>query len=135
MTRLLVFCFALLSLSPVASGPIGQEQKGASVTTVVQMSYYAQPGKEKDVLNNRLEACAVLERNGVTRGRVMSRTNSPRATRNADDPDVVWEGEFPDLASLKRYEEVADTSPDFGAARQKMGTLTRKTERRYFEVR
>ena len=58
-----------------------------------------------------------------------------RGTRNQDDPDVVWEGEFPDSTSLKRSEEVADTSPDFAAARRKMGTLTRKTERRYFEVR
>ena len=55
--------------------------------------------------------------------------------RNTDDPDVTWEGEFADAASLNCYEEIADKNPDFLAARQKMGTLTRKTERRYWEIR
>src|SRR5438046_8564526 len=101
MKRLLIFGFLLFSLSLATRASLAQQQTGTSMSTVVQMSYYAQPGKEKEVLANRLDACAVLERNGVTRGRVMSRINSSRATRNADDPDVVWEGEFPYLASLK----------------------------------
>jgi len=106
-----------------------------SVATVVQMSYYAQPGKEDEVLNVRLQACAVLEKMGIARGRVMQRINSPRATQNTDSPDVIWEGEFADATSLKQYEDVADKNPDFLAARQKMGTVTRKVERRYWEVR
>jgi hypothetical protein len=60
---------------------------------------------------------------------------SPRATKNPDDPDVVWEGEFADAAALTRYEQVADHDAAFIAARQKMSTLTRRTERRYFAVR
>ena len=63
---------------------------------------------------------------------MLTRGESSRETKNADDPDVVWEGEFPDEASLKRYEEIADKHPDFIAARQKMSTVTRKpAERRY----
>jgi len=48
---------------------------------------------------------------------------------------VVWEGEFPDETSLKRYEEIADKHPDFIAARQKMSAVTRKpAERRYYQL-
>src|SRR5215469_16987404 len=107
---------------PTGDGPI-----------VVQMSYYAKPGKEQEVLSIRLSACDVLEKYGVTRGRVLTRNEGPRQTKNANDPDVVWEGEFPDAASLQRYEEIAGGHPDFIAARQKMATVTRvPAERRYY---
>jgi hypothetical protein len=65
----------------------------------------------------------------------MTRISSTRATQNADDPDVVWEAEFADAEALRHYEQVAEQNPEFRAARTRMGTLTRKTERRYFEVR
>jgi hypothetical protein len=111
-----------------------QEQAGLG-TTVVQMSYYAKPGMEREVLSIRLSACDVLEKNGVTRGRVLTRGDSARETQNTDNPDVVWEGEFSDAASLKRYEEIADKDPDFIAAREKMRTVTRKAaERRYYRL-
>jgi len=111
-----------------------QQQTGPG-TTVVQMSYYAKPGKEREVLSIRLSACDVLEKNGVTRGRVLTRGDSARETQNTDNPDVVWEGEFSDAASLKRYEEIADKDPDFIAAREKMRTVTRKAaERRYYRL-
>jgi hypothetical protein len=132
MKRLAVFG---LSLLPCSITSIVPQPTGESGIAVVQMSYYAQPGKETEVLENRLQACRVLEKNGVSRGRVMTRIISPRETGNADNPDVVWEGEFMDSASLKRYEDIADKNADFLAARQKMGVLTRKTERRYFQVR
>ena len=97
---------------------------------------HALPGKEQEVLNIRLSACDVLEKNGVTRGRVLTREQAPRQTKNDNDPDVVWEGEFPDAARLKRYEEIAGGHPDFIAAVQKMRTVTRiPTERRYYQLR
>ena len=123
------------ALAFAAAAPAAQQPASAPVATVVQMSYYAQPGKENDVLQNRLRACAVLEARGLGRGRVMTHAGSSRETQNVDSPDVVWEGEFPDAGSLQRYEDVADKDADFLAARQKMSTLTRKTERRYFQVR
>ena len=123
----------LVSLWKADAAPGGQ-QTGPG-RTVVQLAYYAQPGKEPDVLENRQRASAVLASNGVTPGRVMTKVASPRATRNADDPDVVWEAEFPDPAALRRYEQIADANPEFVAARTRMSALTRKTERRYFEVR
>jgi hypothetical protein len=111
---------------------MAQQQTTHGTTIVVQMSYYAKPGKEQDVLSIRLSACDVLEKKGVTRGRVLTRGDSARETKNAHNPDVVWEGEFSDAASLSRYEEVADKEPDFIAARQKMSTATRIVERRYY---
>ena len=114
---------------------MAQQQAAHGTTTVVQLSYYAISGKEQEVLSIRLSACDVLEKNGVTRGRVLTRGESSRETKNADNPDVVWEGEFPDEASLKQYEEIADKHPDFVAARQKMSTVTRKpAERRYYQL-
>src|SRR5262249_11128039 len=58
-----------------------------------------------------------------------------RATKNASDPDVVWEGEFPDAASLARYEEIAGKHPDFMAVVQEMRTVTKgPAERRYYQL-
>ena len=113
--RALFFAVGLCCLISVTE-PKAQEQTTKGV--VVQMSYFAKPGYEKEVLSIRLSASDVLERNGVTRGRLMTRGESARETKNPDSPDVVWEGEFPDAASLKRYQEIADKHPDFIAARQ-----------------
>ena len=125
----------LWCLTDAAVQSKAQQQTGDG-PIVVQMSYYAKPGKEQEVLSIRLSACDVLEKNGVTRGRVLARGGSSRETKNADNPDVVWEGEFSDAASLKRYEDIADKDPDFIAARQKMATVTRvPAERRYYQLR
>jgi len=132
---LLFAVVSLWCLTGPAAESMAQQQAARGTTTVVQLSYYAVPGKEQEVLAVRLSACDVLEKNGVTRGRVLTRGESSRETKNADDPDVVWEGEFPDEASIKRYEEIADKHPDFIAARQKMSTVTRKpAERRYYQL-
>jgi hypothetical protein len=45
--------FAVVSLwclTGAASGIMAQQQTGHGTTTIVQMSYYALPGKEQDVL-------------------------------------------------------------------------------------
>jgi len=131
---LLFAVVSLWCLTGVAAESVAQQQTAHGTTTVVQLSYYAKLGKEQEVLSIRLSACDVLEKNGVTRGRVLTRGDSARGTKNADNPDVVWEGEFPDAASLKRYEEIADKDPDFIAARQKMTIVTRITERRYYQL-
>ena len=132
---LLFAVVGLWCLTGAAVQSKAQQQTGDG-PIVVQMSYYAKPGKEQEVLSIRLSACDVLEKNGVTRGRVLTRGGSSRETKNADNPDVVWEGEFSDVASLKRYEDIADKDPDFIAARQKMGTVTRiPSERRYYQLR
>jgi hypothetical protein len=98
------------------------------------MSYYAQPGKEDEVLRWRLHACDVLQRLGAVRGRVFRYFNGPRASNDLDHPDVIWEGEFADQESFQKYEEIAGKSPEFRSVQQHMGTLVRKTERRYWEA-
>jgi hypothetical protein len=136
MKRVLLLAVAgVWCLIGAAAGSMAQQQTAPGTTTVVQMSYYALPGKEQEVLSIRLSACDVLERNGVTRGRVLTRSEGLRETKNADNPDVVWEGEFSDAESLKRYEEIASDHPDFIAARQQMRTVTRiPAERRYYQM-
>jgi hypothetical protein len=132
---LLFAAVGLWCLTGVAVESKAQQQTAHGTTIVVQMSYYAMPGKEQEVLSIRLSACDVLEKNGVTRGRVLTRGHGLRGTKNANDPDVVWEGEFPDAASLQRYEEIAGKHPDFLAAVQKMRTVTRiPSERRYYQL-
>jgi hypothetical protein len=75
------------------------------------------------------------KKNGVTRGRVLTRSGGLRETKHGDNPDVVWEGEFSDAASLARYEEIAGKHPDFIAAVQKMRTVTRiPSQRRYYQL-
>jgi hypothetical protein len=132
---LLLAVVTLWCLIAAAAGSMAQQQTASGTTTVVQMSYYALPGKEQEVLNIRLSACDVLEKNGVTRGRVLTRTDGLRETKQGDSPDVVWEGEFSDGASLARYEEIASKHPDFIAAVQKMRTVTRiPSQRRYYQL-
>jgi hypothetical protein len=132
---LLLAVVSLWCLIAAAAGSMAQQQTGSGTTTVVQLSYYALPGKEQEVLNIRLSACDVLEKNGVTRGRVLTRSHCLRETKQGDTPDVVWEGEFSDAASLTRYEEIASKHPDFIAAVQKMRTVTRiPSQRRYYQV-
>ena len=130
----LLFLVASLSCMTGAKS-LAQHQTAQGTTTIVQMSYYAQPGKEREVLSTRLSGCDVLEKHGITRGRVLTRGEGSRGTKNARDPDVVWEGEFPDAASLQRYEEIAGKHPDFMAVVQKMRTVTTgPAERRYYQL-
>jgi hypothetical protein len=76
-----------------------------------------------------------LKKWALTPGRVLTRINNARATQTGDIPDVTWLGEFADAKSLKAYEEVAVKNEEFLAMKQKMNTLTRKVERRYWQVR
>ena len=118
-------------VSAVASQTRGPSE---SAPVIVQMAYYAQPGKEDQVLRLRMSAAEVLVKRGLTRGRVWQSTDSPRATREPAGPTVIWQGEFPNEDALKRYEEVADKDPDFLAIRRQMATVTvaTRTERRYY---
>ena len=123
---------AIVSFSVVAiSAPSAQSP---SAPVIVQMSYWAQPGKEDDVLRIRLMAADVLVKKGLPRGRVWRTAENPRATKDPIGPTVIWQGEFTDEAMLRKYEEVADKDPDFLAMRKQMGTVTvtTRTERRYF---
>ena len=125
-TVVAILCLTLAALAAPSSA------QAPSATVIVQMSYWAYPGKEDEVLRVRLQAADVLVKQGLPRGRVWRTTDNSRATKDPLGPTVIWQGEFTDEPTLRRYEEVADKHPDFLAARKEMGTFTTKTERRYF---
>jgi hypothetical protein len=140
-----IFVFPLVILLEICPGGIAQTatDPGAAGQTktvpafrpiVVQMSYYAQPGKEDEVLQWRLHACDVLQKLGTVHGRVFRYFKGPRASNDADHPDVIWQAEFPDEESFRKYEDIAGKSPEFRSVQQHMSTLVRKTERRYWEA-
>ena len=52
----------LWCLIGAAVGTMAQQPTAHGTTTVVQMSYYALPGKEQEVLSIRLSACDVLKK-------------------------------------------------------------------------
>ena len=125
-----------IAISFVAATPLlgAQESESASITkpVIVQMSYFAKPGSESDVLRLRLRAAELLSSLGLTRGRVWRATESPRATKEPVGATVIWQGEFADESKLAAYEKVADNHPDFLAIRKAMANFTVRAERRYF---
>jgi hypothetical protein len=128
-------CLCLVAQTAKEPGtPEQSQQIPAFRSVVVQMSYYAQPGKEDEVLQWRLHACEVLQRLGTVRGRVFRYFRGPRASNDSDHPDVIWEGEFADQETFQKYEDIAGKSPEFRSVQQHMRTLVRKTERRYWEA-
>ena len=128
MPFLTIFLVAVLSVP--AAAPFAARQPAAA-PVLVQMSYFAKPGREAEVLELRLRAAVVLEKTGVGRGRVWKGIESPRATQS-EAPTVIWEGEFASDAALNAYEQVADNHPDFIAIRRQMTDATVRVERRYF---
>ena len=129
--RVLIVLLACVSVAAMLGAQTGGRD---SSPVIVQMSYYAQPGKEDEVLRLRVLAAEVLVKRGLNRGRVWRSTDNPRATREPVGATVIWQGEFPNDAALKQYENVADNDPDFVAIRRQMGTVTvaARTERRYY---
>jgi hypothetical protein len=129
-----VFTLLFACLSVVSTAAAQTAARSDPSPVIVQMSYYAQPGKEDEVLRLRLAAADVLQKRGLPRGRVWRTIENPRATREPAGATVIWQGEFQDDAMLNRYEEVADKDPDFLAIRRQMGTVTvaTRTERRYY---
>ena len=104
-----------------------QNQPGG--VTVLQVFYYAKPGKADEVLSHRQHVSDILEKLGLPRGRVMRRVGG-----SDDQPDVMWECEFPNVAARDHFLEVAAASSEFVEARKYMTTLVSKAERRDWEV-
>jgi hypothetical protein len=130
--KILTVILACVSVTSFVAGQTSGRNDSSPV--IVQMSYYAHPGKEDEVLRLRLLAAEVLVKRGQNRGRVWRSIDSPRATREPTGATVIWQGEFPSEEMLRQYEDVADKDPDFLAIRRQMGTVTvaSRTERRYY---
>lgn len=108
---------------------IKQSQNQPSGVTVIQVSYYAKPGKADEALSHRQHASDVLEKLGLPRGRVMRRVGG-----SDEQPDVMWECEFPNVAALDHFLKVANASSEFEEVRKHMATLIRNADRRDWEV-
>jgi hypothetical protein len=104
-----------------------QNQPGGVV--VMQVFYYAKPGKADEVLSHRQHASDVLEKLNLPRGRVMRRAGS-----SDELPDVMWECEFANAAARDQFLKAATASPEFEEVRKHMATLIRSAERRDWEV-
>jgi hypothetical protein len=110
-------------------GEVRQSQNQPDGVVVIQVSYYAKPGKAGEVLSHRQHASDVLEKVGLARGRVMRRVGG-----SEELPDVMWECEFPNTAARDQFLKVATASLEFEDVRKHMATLIRSAERRDWEV-
>ena len=110
-------------------GEVRQSQNQPSGVVVIQVSYYAKPGKADEVLSHRQHASDVLEKLGLARGRVMR-----RAGGSDELPDVMWECEFANAAARDQFLKAATASSEFEDVRKHMATLIRSAERRDWEV-
>ena len=91
--------------------------------------YYARPGLEGEVLQQRLRACEVRRAMGLPRGRVMRRTAGGDGL-----PDVIWQLEFEHVAGHHADMAARAASPEFEAVRARMRELCRRFERPLFET-
>ena len=108
---------------------IKEPQKQPGRVTILQVIYYAKHGKADEVFRHRQHVSDVLEKLGLPHGRVMRRVGG-----SDDQPDVLWQCEFPNLAARDHFLEVAGASLEFVEARKYMTTLVSKAERIDWEV-
>jgi hypothetical protein len=104
-----------------------QDQQGG--ITVMQVAYYAKPGKADEVLSHRQHVSDVLEKLGLPRGRAMRRVGG-----SDEEPDILWECEFPNAAALDHFLKAALANSEFQEGFKYMGALIRKGERRVWQV-
>lgn len=108
---------------------IKESQNQPGRVAVLQVFYYAKQGKADEVFSHRQHVSDIVEKLGLPRGRVMRRVGG-----SDDQPDVLWECEFPNVAARDHFLEVAGASLEFVEARKYMITLVSKAERRDWEV-
>lgn len=99
------------------------------MTVVVQNRYFIRAGQEDEGLRTRRAASAVRTDAGRPPGRVLIPVNPPDGA-----PDFIWECEYPTLEAREEDAAWADSSAEFTAVREHMGTLLERFERVVFEV-
>jgi hypothetical protein len=110
---------------------------------IVQNYYYAQPNKSEDLYQRLLEASNVREKLGFARGRLLRRIamsgvafGTPPGDKSGpeDLPDVVWECEFPDIATREHEFQAVIANPDYEAVHKRMLPLMRRMARATYKV-
>lgn len=86
--------------------------------------YYARPGREAEVLQQRIRACDVRSALGLPRGQVFA-----KIAGNSDWPDTLWRLDFADMAAQDADMAARAASPEFEAIRVGMRQLYRRFER------
>lgn len=141
MRGILVIFISLIAAAVIAIGQtesndassaqlgITETQNQPGRVIVLQVFYYAKQGKADEVFSHRQHVSDLLEKLGLPRGRAMRRVGG-----SDDQPDVLWECEFPTVAARDHFLEVAGASLEFVEARKYMTTLVTKAERRDWEV-
>jgi hypothetical protein len=95
-----------------------EPQTAATGIIIVQNYYFAKPGMAEEVYSWRIHASDVREKLGLRRGRVLRRIGEAN-----QQPDVIWECEYPDAASRDAELKVLENNAEFDAVVKHMGTL------------
>jgi len=119
----------LIAIAAATAGSTAQSDSKLGGPTVIQVAYYAQPGKANDVFAQRQRASDVLEKLGLPRGRILRRSSG-----SAKDPDVMWECEYPNAVALDGALKAATSNAEFEDVRKQMEPLIRKGEKRVWEA-
>lgn len=96
---------------------------------IVQNDYYAKPGKGEEVYLWRIHASDVREKLGLRRGRVLRRIGD-----STQQPDVIWECEYPNAASREAEVIVLGSNEEFDAVVKHMETLIQHFDRTSWQV-
>jgi hypothetical protein len=133
IVSLIVFPLAARAQSRLSGAPDRTQVPQAAIPSdgaaIIQVAYYAKPGKADEVFRHRQHVSDLLEKMGLPPGRVMRRTSG-----SSEGPDVMWECEYPDAVVLDQALKSAQANAEFEQARQYMSTLILKGERRDWEV-
>lgn len=117
-----VLAVLLLFASVIAFA--GEPQTLSTGKIIVQNYYYAKPGKAEEVYRWRIHASEVREKLGLRRGRVLRRTGP-----SGQLPDVIWECEYPDMASREAEVKILDSNSEFDYVLKHMDTLIDRFDR------
>lgn len=105
------------------------EETVLNTRIVVQNYYWAKPGMEEDVYQQRLLASHVRSKYGHPVGRVLRLT-----TKSDSLPDVIWECDYPNVKAREKDVERITHNEEFSKVADKMGTLLNKFDRAIYEV-
>jgi hypothetical protein len=107
----------------------GEPQTGPSGKIIVQNYYYAKPGKVEEVYEWRIHASDVREKLGLRRGRVLKHIGG-----SGKQPDVIWECEYPDIASRDAELKSLEKNAEFDSVMEHMSTLIDHFDRAMWQV-
>jgi hypothetical protein len=102
---------------------------------IVQNQYYAYPGKADELYQWLLDGTNLRSKLGFARGRVFRPMTAADDRSGSDElPDVVWEGEYADVAARERDFRGAMANPEFQVVHEHMDAFVRRFTRATYSV-